>query len=178
MIEVDGNDRSITTVSAKVMSLKHQHASVGVATQGPWYPQSKVIFGRFRQLLAINAYKMAPSTGQWLQERVWDAPTKGLLWPGDRGGCQRSLPSLRPIMPAEPRLYFSLIIFFTQQHCHPISLPSLTSIIYGSRWMAMMIEVAFVSFNSRLKGLLVPVSRVIAKKKQDAPSHGQAERSD
>ena len=50
------------------------------STQGPWYPQSKVIFGRFPQLLAINAYKMAPSTGQWLQERVWDAPTKGLLW--------------------------------------------------------------------------------------------------
>jgi hypothetical protein len=23
---------------------------------------------------------MAPSTGQWLQVRVWDAPTKGLLW--------------------------------------------------------------------------------------------------
>jgi hypothetical protein len=36
------------------------------ATQGPSNPQSKVIVGRFRQLLAINAHKMAPSTGQWL----------------------------------------------------------------------------------------------------------------
>jgi hypothetical protein len=46
----------------------------------PFEPQSKVIFRRFRQLLAINAHKMAPSTGQWLQVRVWDTPTKGLLW--------------------------------------------------------------------------------------------------
>ena len=31
-------------------------------------------------VLAINAHKMAPSMGQWLQVRVWDTPTKGLLW--------------------------------------------------------------------------------------------------
>ena len=49
-------------------------------TQGPSNPQSKVIFGRFRQLLAINAHKMAPSTCQWLQVRVWDTLTKCLLW--------------------------------------------------------------------------------------------------
>ena len=50
------------------------------ATQGPSVPASKVIFGRFRQLLAINAPQMAPSTGQWLQVRVKDTTTKGLLW--------------------------------------------------------------------------------------------------
>jgi hypothetical protein len=43
-------------------------------------PQSKVIFGRFCQVLAIDAHKVAPSTGQWLQVRVWDTPTKCLLW--------------------------------------------------------------------------------------------------
>ena len=46
----------------------------------PFEPQSNVLFGRFHQLLAINAQKMAPTTGQWLQVRVWDTPTKGLLW--------------------------------------------------------------------------------------------------
>ena len=50
-----------------------------VATQGPSNPQLKVIFGRFRQLLAINAHKMAPRPPQGLQDRPWDAPTKGLL---------------------------------------------------------------------------------------------------
>ena len=45
----------------------------------PFEPQSKVIFGRFRQLLAINVHKMAPRTNQWLQERTWDTPTQGLL---------------------------------------------------------------------------------------------------
>jgi hypothetical protein len=49
-----------------------------VPTQGP--SKSKVIFGRFRQLLAINAHEMAPRTTQWLQERHCDTPTKGLLW--------------------------------------------------------------------------------------------------
>ena len=63
--------------------------------QGPWYPQSKVIFGRFRQLLAMNAHKMAPSTGQWLQVRVWDAPTKGLLWCRKRIGRRFSTRSAR-----------------------------------------------------------------------------------
>ena len=33
---------------------------------------SKSILQRPCQLLAINAHKMAPSTGQWLQVRVWD----------------------------------------------------------------------------------------------------------
>ena len=61
-------------------SLYSGQMNLAQSTQGPWYPQSKVIFGRYRQLLAINAHKMAPSTGRWLQERVWDAPTKGLQW--------------------------------------------------------------------------------------------------
>ena len=40
----------------------------------------KSIFKRPGQLWAINAHKMAPRTTQWLQERPWNAPTKGLLW--------------------------------------------------------------------------------------------------
>ena len=51
----------------------------GVPTKGPLNPQSKVIFGRFVNFLQ-QMPKMAPSTGQWLQVRVWDAPTKGLVW--------------------------------------------------------------------------------------------------
>ena len=35
---------------------------------------------------------MAPSTGQWLQVRVWDAPTNGLLW-GDDPAVARLKPS-------------------------------------------------------------------------------------
>ena len=41
---------------------------------------SKSFFKRCCQLLAINAHKMAPRTSQGLQERAWDAPTKGLEW--------------------------------------------------------------------------------------------------
>ena len=41
---------------------------------------SKSIFQRPCQFLAINAHKMAPRTNQWLQERTWNAPTKGLAW--------------------------------------------------------------------------------------------------
>ncbi len=64
-----------------VSFFRSSFSSVPVAsTQGPSNPQSKVIFGRFRQLFEMNAHKMAPSTGQWLQVRVWDTPTKGLLW--------------------------------------------------------------------------------------------------
>jgi hypothetical protein len=36
---------------------------------------SKSIFQRRCQYLAINAHKMAPRTGRWLQERGRDAPT-------------------------------------------------------------------------------------------------------
>ena len=36
--------------------------------------------GKFRQLLAINAHKMVPRPHQRLQDRTWDAPTKGLAW--------------------------------------------------------------------------------------------------
>ena len=32
------------------------------------------------QFLAIDAHEMAPRTTHWLQERRWDAPTKGLAW--------------------------------------------------------------------------------------------------
>ena len=51
----------------------------------PFEPQSNVVFGRFRQRLAINAHKTAPSTGQWLQVRVWDtlvreSPSSGPLF--------------------------------------------------------------------------------------------------
>ena len=46
----------------------------------PFGPSIKSHFWKICQLLAINAHKMAPSTGQWLQVQVWDAPTKGLLW--------------------------------------------------------------------------------------------------
>ena len=41
---------------------------------------SKSLFKRCCQLSAINAHKMAPRTSQGLQERAWDAPTKGLEW--------------------------------------------------------------------------------------------------
>ena len=41
---------------------------------------SKSILQRPCQFLAINAHKMAPRTSKGLQERAWDAPTKGLLW--------------------------------------------------------------------------------------------------
>jgi len=44
----------------------------------------KSIFKRPCQFLAINAHTMAPRTTQWLQERPWNAPTKGLLWIGRR----------------------------------------------------------------------------------------------
>ena len=40
----------------------------------------KSIFKRPCQFLAINALKMAQKMTQWLQERPWNAPTKGLLW--------------------------------------------------------------------------------------------------
>ena len=41
---------------------------------------SKSFVKRCCQLLATNAHKMAPRTSQGLQERAWDAPTKGLEW--------------------------------------------------------------------------------------------------
>ena len=41
---------------------------------------SKTTLHRPCQFLAINAHKMAPETTQWLQDRTWDTPTKGLLW--------------------------------------------------------------------------------------------------
>ena len=44
----------------------------------------KSIFKRPCQFLAMNAHKMAPRTTQWLQERRWDAPTKGLAWIADQ----------------------------------------------------------------------------------------------
>ena len=46
----------------------------------------KSIFKRPCQFLAINAHKMAPRTTQWLQERPWNAPTKGLMWNHCGGG--------------------------------------------------------------------------------------------
>ena len=46
----------------------------------PFDTSIKSHFWKIFQLLAINAHEMAPSTGQWLQVRVWDAPTKGLMW--------------------------------------------------------------------------------------------------
>jgi hypothetical protein len=38
------------------------------------------------QLLAINTHEMAPRTRKWLQERGWDAVTKGLAWVARAGG--------------------------------------------------------------------------------------------
>ena len=40
----------------------------------------KSISNRPCQFLAINAHKVAPRPHQRLQDRTWDAPTKGLLW--------------------------------------------------------------------------------------------------
>ena len=40
----------------------------------------KSIFKRPCQVLAINAHKMVPRPPQGLQNRPWNAPTKGLLW--------------------------------------------------------------------------------------------------
>ena len=45
---------------------------------------SKSILQRPCQFLAINTHKMTPRTSKGLQERAWDAPTKGLLWLGRR----------------------------------------------------------------------------------------------
>ena len=53
---------------------------VGGSTQGPSWGYVKVIFKRCCQLLALNTLKMAPRTSQGLQERAWDAPTKGFEW--------------------------------------------------------------------------------------------------
>ena len=50
------------------------------ATQGPSWEYIKVIFKRCCQLLTIKAYRMGARTSQGLQERAWDAPTKGLEW--------------------------------------------------------------------------------------------------
>ena len=49
---------------------------------------SKSILQRSYRFLAINAKKMAPRTHQWLQDRTWDAPTKGLAWERLRIGVQ------------------------------------------------------------------------------------------
>ena len=43
---------------------------------------SKSILHGPRQVLAINAHKMAPRMNQWLQERTWNAPTNGFAWVG------------------------------------------------------------------------------------------------
>ena len=40
----------------------------------------KSISKRPCQVLPINAHKMAPRAIEWFQERLWDAPTKGLAW--------------------------------------------------------------------------------------------------
>ena len=51
----------------------------------------KSFFQRPCQFLVINAHKMAPRTNQRLQERTWNAPTKGLardLW--KRAGIRAS----------------------------------------------------------------------------------------
>ena len=47
----------------------------------------KSIYKRTRQLLAINAHRMAPRTTRWLQERQGDAPTKGLAWLARHAPC-------------------------------------------------------------------------------------------
>ena len=62
------------------------------ATPGPSNLNQKSIFKTPRQFLAINAHTMAPRTTQWLQERRWNAPTKGLAW--GVGGCIHNSPEL------------------------------------------------------------------------------------
>ena len=59
----------------------------------------KSIFKRPCQVLAINAHKMAPRTSKRLQERAWDAPTKGLLWTRTRQSRPRPHPSVRTRQP-------------------------------------------------------------------------------
>jgi hypothetical protein len=81
MIQVCSNFINSECLSSVLVRMKsgveaaarHKHSRKALRT-------SKVIFGRVRQLLAINAHKMAPRTGKRLQERARDNPTKGLLW--------------------------------------------------------------------------------------------------
>ena len=46
----------------------------------PFDTSIKSHFWKISLLLAINAHEMAPRTNQWLRERTWDTPTKGLVW--------------------------------------------------------------------------------------------------
>ena len=84
-----------TNIAKDFAILRNLGAGASAYTQCPSMPQSKVIFGRFRQLLAINAHKMAPRTGKRLQERTWDTLTKGLLWIIGMPSCKH-MPSPRP----------------------------------------------------------------------------------
>jgi hypothetical protein len=61
-------------------------SSATSTTQGPSWGYLRVNFQQTLSILAINAHKMAQRTTQWLQERHWNAPTKGLAWtPVDTG---------------------------------------------------------------------------------------------
>jgi len=82
-----------TPCSGPSLRMSCRQGARGVATQGPSNPQSKVILGRFCKLWAINAHKVAASTGQWLQVRVWDTTTKGLLWVGAGAARLEYLPA-------------------------------------------------------------------------------------
>ena len=70
-------------VSPSPTPVVHARPFVGVS--------HKSIFKRPCQLLAIDAHKMASRTTQWLQERPWNAPTKGLLWNLTLRGCAGSV---------------------------------------------------------------------------------------
>ena len=90
-------------------TLNHARPFVGVF--------QKSIFTRF-----INFWQYFPTkTNQWLQERTWDTPTKGLLWPFlDRG----TRPSVRvdiagPLQVVNVRIYDVYHSEFTQVACKP-----------------------------------------------------------
>jgi len=53
----------------------------------------KSIFKRPYQILEINVHKMAPRATQWLQERPWNAPTKGLAWISERMPLMQDAPA-------------------------------------------------------------------------------------
>ena len=79
----DSHDRGTPVAHLSPFSkpvLEGRSVAVLLATQGPSWGYSKVNLLKIYQLLAINTHEMAPRTNQWLQERTWDTPAKGLLW--------------------------------------------------------------------------------------------------
>ena len=95
----------------------------------------KSISKRPCRFLAINTHKMDPRTSQGLQERAWDAPSKGLLW-GRRGKWHGrwsfSTPLSRPSRFAfslSPSLALHVSISRSRSLCPPLSLPLSRSLV-------------------------------------------------